>query len=278
MSEVQPNTPPSGENGGNNGGGNEPWYSKIADPDLRGLAELKKWDSPDKALQSYKHLESHMGVPPERLLKLPEKPEDPAWNEIKSKLGFAAPEKPEDYELAVPEGFDDEFAKSVAAKAKELGIPKHMLKGLADHNNEMVKAALDAAEKADENRQNDALAALRADWGGAYEKTMALAQRAEEQVMSETGLSPESAEAWRKADPQGYYKLMGHIGSKLGEGRRIDGQTPPEQQHMSPEAAKVRLKERMADGDWFKRWESGDVEARAEFKRLNTILRESGQS
>lgn len=274
MSEVQPNTPPAGDNGGSN----EPWYAKIADPDLRGLAELKKWDSPDKVLQSYKHLESHMGVPPERLLRLPEKVDDPAWGEIKSKLGFAAPEKPEDYELAVPEGFDQDYAKAVAAKAKELGIPKHMLKGLAEHNNEMVKSALEAAEKADEQRQNDALAALRAEWGGTYEKSMALAQRAEELVMKETGLTPEAAEAWRKADPQGYYKLQAWVGSKLGEGRRVDGNNPPEQTHMSPEAAKVRLKERMADGDWFKRWESGDVEARAEFKRLNGILREAGQS
>jgi len=263
---------------GDNGAGNEPWYAKIADPDLRGLAELKKWDSPDKALQSYKHLESHMGVPPERLLRLPEKPDDPGWGEIKSKLGFAAPEKPEDYELPIPEGFDPDYASKVAAKAKELGIPKHMLKGLAEHNNELVKSALDAAEKADELRQTDALAALRADWGGTYEQTMALAQRAEEAVMKETGLSPESVEAWRKSDPAGYYKLQAYIGSKMGEGRRIDGSSPPEQQgHMSPEAAKVRLKERMADRDWFQRWESGDVEARSEFKRLNGILRESGQ-
>lgn len=273
MSDGQPNTPPAGDNGG----GNEPWYAKIADPDLRGLAELKKWDSPDKALQSYKHLESHMGVPPERLLKLPEKPEDPAWGDIKAKLGFAAPEKPEDYELDIPEGFNDDYAKAVAAKAKELGIPKHMLKGLASHNNELVKAALDAAEKADELRQSDAVAALRAEWGGSYETSMALAQRAEEQIIQETGLSSESIEAWRKADPAGYYKLQAWVGSKTGEARRIDGNQPPEQMQMSPEAAKVRLKERMADGDWFKRWEAGDVDARAEFKRLNGILRESGQ-
>lgn len=119
------------------------------------------------------------------------------------------------------------------------------------------------------------MAALRLDWGGTYEQTMALAQRAEETVMQETGLSQESVDAWRSADPQGYYKLQAYIGSKMGEARRIDGGTAPEQQHMSPEAARVRLKERMADGDWFKRWESGDVEARGEWKRLNSILRDA---
>lgn len=261
--------------GGQAGGNSASWIKDIVDADNRGLVELKKWDTPDKALQSYRHLESMIGAPPERVLKLPEKPDDPGWGDIKAKLGFAAPDTPEAYELEVPEGFDQDYAKAVAAKAKELGIPKHMLKGLAEHNNGLVKAALEAQEKADTQRQADAVAALRLDWGGTYEQTMALAQRAEETVMRETGLSQEAVDAWRSADPQGYYKLQAYIGSKMGEARRIDGGTAPEQQHMSPEAARVRLKERMADGDWFKRWESGDVEARGEWKRLNSILRDA---
>lgn len=258
-------------------GGTDPWYSKIADPDLRGLAELKKWDSPDKALQSYKHLESHMGVPPERLLKLPEKPDDPGWGDIKAKLGMAAPEKPEDYELSVPEGFSDDYAKVIAQVAKEAGVPKHMLKALQDATNGYSKTAIEAAELADKQRQTDALASLRADWGGNYETSMALAQRAEEAVMRETGLTQDSVDAWRSADPAGYYKLQAYIGSKMGEARRIDGDTNPENQQMSPEAAKVRLKDRMGDKDWFERWEKGDVDARNEFKRLNQIIRASQQ-
>ena len=272
MSDVTPPAP--ADNGGSN---SQPWYAGITDPDLRGLAELKKWDSPDKALQSYKHLESHMGVPPERLLKLPEKPEDPAWAEIKSKLGFAAPDKPEDYELNVPDGFDQDYARAMAAKAKELGIPKHMLKGLSEHNNDMVKSMLEANEKASAQRQTDAIAALRAEWGGNYEQSMALAQRAEETVMNEVGLTPEAVEAWRDSDPQGYHKLLAYIGSKMGEGRRVDGESQPNPQAMSPEAARAQLKSRMADPDWFSRWEKGGSEERTEWKRLNGILRDSQQ-
>lgn len=274
MSDQQPNTPPAGDNGGEGG---KPWYAGITDPDLRGLAELKKWDSPDKALQSYKHLESHMGVPPERLLKLPEKLDDPAWGDIKAKLGMAAPEKPEDYELSAPEGFSDDYAKIIAQVAKESGVPKHMLKALQDATNNYSKTAMDALEKAEQQRQTDALAGLRADWGGNYETSMALAQRAEQSVMNETGLSQESVDAWRSADPAGYYKLQAYIGSKMGEARRIDGDASPENQQMSPEAAKVKLKDRMGDKDWFERWERGDVDARSEFKRLNAIIRASQQ-
>lgn len=272
MSDVTPPAP--ADNGGST---SQPWYAGIADPDLRGLAELKKWDSPDKALQSYKHLESHMGVPPERLLKLPEKPEDPGWADIKAKLGMSAPEKPEDYELSVPEGFSDDYAKTIAQVAKEAGVPKHMLKALQDATNTYSQTALDAAEKASAQRQTDALAALRADWGGTFDTTMALAQRAEATVMQETGLSQESVDAWRSADPQGYYKLQAYFGSKMGEARRIDGGTAPESQAMSPEAARAQLKTRMADPDWFGRWEKGGSEERTEWKRLNGILRDSQQ-
>lgn len=263
------------DNGGQ--GGEKPWYAGVQNEELRGKAELKGWKSPDDALSSYFNLESKLGAPPDRLLKLPEKPDDPAWGEIHKKLGFAAPEKPEDYELPVPEGFGDDYAKAVASKAKELGVPKHMLKGLAEFNNEFVKAALDAQEKAAQQAHDAALAKLRVDWGGTYEQSMALAQRAEEQVMAEVGLSSEAIDAWRGSDPEGYYKLLGYIGSKMGEARRVDGSPGTETSGaMSPEAARVKLKSLMADRDWFKRWDSGDVTARQEWSRLNGIIRDSG--
>lgn len=266
----QTTPPPSGDNGGTT---TAPWYAGIENPDLRGLAEIKKWDSPEKALESYRALESKLGAPPDRLLKLPEKPDDPAWAEIHKKLGFAAPEKAEEYELPVPEGFNQDYAQAVAAKAKELGIPKHMLKGLAEFNNEFIKSALDADDKAREQRVSTAIAELRMDWAGQYEQTMALAQRAESLVKAEVGLSDESLKAWQEADPKGYFKLLGHYGSRLAEARKIDGvQTGGGEMQLSPEAAKVKLRDLMQDKDWFQRWERQDVQARAEWKQLNAII------
>lgn len=267
------NPPGDGGNGGGNGGGEKPWYAGVQNEELRGKAELKGWKSPDDALSSYFNLESKLGAPPDRLLKLPEKPDDPAWQEIHKKLGFAAPESPDEYELPVPEGFSDDYAKAIAAKAKELGVPKHMLKGLSEFNNEFVKTALDAQEKAAKEAHDAALAKLRVDWGGNYEPSMALAQRAEEQVMSEIGLSSEAIDAWRGADPGGYYKLLAYMGSKMGEARRIEGSGSAESAvAMSPEAARAKLSQLMGDKDWFKRWDAGDHNARTEFSRLNQII------
>lgn len=273
MSENNGSAAAGNPAGGAGEGGNQPWYANLADPDIRGFAELKKWESPEKAIESYRNLEQKLGAPPDRLLKLPEKPDDPAWGEIHKKLGLAAPEKPEDYELPVPEGFNEDYAKAVAAKAKELGIPKHMLKGLGEFNNEYVKRALEADEQAREQRHTTALAELRMEWGGTYEETVALAQRAEELVKREVGLSEESLKAWQDADPKGYYKMLAYQGSRLAEAKKIDGSTAVNSTAaMSPEAARSRLKMLMADKEFFVRWNNGESSAVSEFNALNAII------
>jgi hypothetical protein len=218
-----------------------------------------------------------MGVPPERLLKLPEKPEDPGWADIKAKLGMAAPDTPEGYELDVPEGFSPDYAQKAAEWAKELGIPKHMLKGLASKQNEFVKAALEAEEKAVEQRVSSSLAKLKAEWGQSYDSSMAIAQRAEAGFKQEIGLDDDTAKAWSDANPELYFKLLAFHGSKASEARLVDGDAPKSDQGMSPEAARVKLKQLMADRDWFERYDRQDADARAEWKKLNEIIRQAGQ-
>lgn len=268
-------TPPPA--GGNGGTAPPPWHASIQDADARGFVELKGWDSPEKAVASYRSLEKMIGVPAERVLKLPEKPDDPAWADVHKRLGMAAPDKPEDYELPVPEGFRDDYAKAVAAKAKELGIPKHMLKGMAEWQNGFVKQQIEAEEKATEMRVNQSLAELRMEWGSAHDETMALAKRAEEQVKATAGLDDASLLAWQNADPKGYFKLMGVIGSKMGEGRMIAGGSNGQDAPMSPEAAHVRRAELMGDADFAKRYLAGDAQANAEMTRLNTIIVGAGR-
>lgn len=272
MSDENPSGNPPG-----NGTSTAPWYASIENAELRGRAELSKFETPEKLLESYVNLEKHMGAPADRLLRLPEKPEDPAWKDIHKRLGFDAPDDPKDYELPVPEGFNTDYAAAVAAKAKELGIPKHMLKGLAEFNNEYMVKAIDAdtqaAEAAATAKHATAMAELRVAWGGTFDTTMALAQRAEAAMKAELGVGEESLLAWQNADPQAYYKMLAYQGSRLAEGERIDGGTTPSTATMSPEAAKVKIAALSADPDWFARWHAGGVAERAEWSRLHTILR-----
>ena len=259
-------TPPAGNP--------QPWQAAIADADMRGFVELKGWDTPEKAIKSYRDLESHIGVPPDRLLKLPERQDDPAMADIYKRLGMAAPESPDDYELTVPEGFGDGFAKAMAAKAKELGIPKHMLKGLADHNNAMVQAAIAEQEQAIERGVTEATAALKAEWGGKYEETMTLSRRAEEAMKSSFGVGDEEMLALMNAAPRAYYKLLAGFGSSMAEAPYIAGEGAGNNplRAMSPEAANTRKAQLMADPAFRARYLDGDAQANAEMTHLLTII------
>jgi hypothetical protein len=254
----------------------KPWYADIGDESLRGMAELKKFDTPEKALDAYVKLEKHIGVPPDRLLKLPEAPDAPEWAAIHERLGFAAPADAKEYELQVPEGFNADYAAAVAAKAKELGIPKRMLQGLADFNNTFVKTALDAEEKAQAQAHDAAMAELRVEWGGNFDTSIALSQRAEESIKTELGVGEDTLLAWQNADPKAYHKLLAYQASKMGEHAHVSGTPPQNTSAMSPEAAKVRISQLAADPAWFARWNGGDAAAQAEWKALNATAAKSG--
>lgn len=251
----------------------QPWHATIADADMRGFVELKGWDTPDKAVQSYRQLESHIGVPPDRLLKLPEKPDDPAWLEVHKRLGFAAPDDAAGYELDVPEGFNDDYAKAIANKAKELGIPKHMLKGLSAFNNEYVKTQLDAQEKAIEQGVTEARASLKAEWGGQYEPSMALAQRAEAAMKADLGVGDEEMLAMMNASPRAYYKMLAGYGGSMREAPHIDGDGSGSNplRAMSPDAANARIRELKNDPSFRQRYLDGDHQANAEMTHLLKI-------
>ena len=249
------------------------WRAGITDPDTKGFIELKGWDTPDKAIQSYRQLESHIGAPPDRLLKLPEKADDPAWGDIHKRLGFAAPETPEEYEITVPDGLDDKYAKAVAAEAKRLNIPKHMVKGLADFNAAFTAQAIAEMDAATERNHSDALAALKAEWGGRYDETMALSQRAEAALKSDMGLGDEDLLALMNASPRAYHKLMAAHGSTMREAPHIsgDGSGTTTHRNMSPEAAKVRIDQLKADPGFRQRYLDGDAAANSEMTHLLTI-------
>ncbi len=252
------------------------WRAGIADPDIKGFIDLKGWDTPEKAIQSYRQLETHIGAPPDRLAKIPEKDRftDPeAWRELDKRMGFAPPETPEEYEITVPDGLDDKYAKAVAAEALRLGIPKHMVKGLADFNAKFTSDAVAEMDAASERSHTESLAALKAEWGGRYDETMTLAQRAEAALKTDMGVSDDDLLALQNASPRAYYKLLAAHGGTMREAEHIsgDGGGSVTHRNLSPEAAQVRINQLKADPGFRQRYLDGDAQANAEMNHLLTI-------
>ena len=156
-------------------------------------------------------------------LTLPPKDATPEqWAEFYKQIG--APDKPEAYELPVPEGDTGEFAKTAATWFKEAGLLPQQAQALASKWNEFSAAQAQAAEAAEQQRiaQLDAQnkqqeAALKTEWGQNHEANMELARRAVRQfVPSDKAADVISA----LEDKLGYaetIKLMHSIGRGLGE-------------------------------------------------------------
>ncbi len=256
-----------GGNAGGTGSTNSDWTVSLND-DLKGYVQNKGFKDPASALESYRNLEKLMGAPKERLLKLPEKAEDPAWSEIWGKLG--RPEKPEEYNIPMPEGGGDkEFAEWAKGTFHKLGISKAQAETLVKEWNgfsgNQSKAAQDAATA--KNVSDDK--ALKAEWGQAYEQHTNLAKRA----VKEFGVDGETIDKLEKA--LGFAGVMKHfhsVGSKLGEAAYVSGNSGGGFGNvLAPAAARNQIETLRGDPDFVRRYTSGDPAAKAKMDQLHQM-------
>src|SRR4051812_34983762 len=88
---VTSTQPPAGT------GGTPEWISKITKPELKGLAESRKWESPEMLLESFHNLEKLRGIPQEKIMAVPDSTDQAALDIVYNRLG--RPDKPELYGL-----------------------------------------------------------------------------------------------------------------------------------------------------------------------------------
>lgn len=162
-----PPPPPS-----NNPPHSEPWYKGFP-AEYEGLVKSKNWDSPLKALESYRNLEKHLGVPSDRLLKLP-LPTDgkEAWEPIYKALG--KPESPDKYqipELKLGEGITIDTAKLDAVKKvmHETGITQKQAESLIKWYGSDLTQQVEAYKNQQTAAKQAGEAELKKAWGDKFE-------------------------------------------------------------------------------------------------------------
>jgi hypothetical protein len=203
-------------------------------------------------------------------LKLPKGAEDTdAWNKIYDRLG--RPAKPEDYELAVPAGGNDTYAKFIATTMHELGITKKQAQALAAKQNEFVagEATRQTAEyQATLERQDGE---LHSKWGEAYDKNIQIARGS----FAELGLKPEAVDALEKAMGfAGVMEFFHNIGSKIGEDKFVSAAGAAGfAGKLSPAAAQSRLDAIRHDPVLSAKFLNGDAALRAEMDNLQVFWR-----
>lgn len=141
--------------------------------------------------KSYLNTKKLVGADKNALLKIPAAEDDKdGWNAVYNKLG--RPETPEGYGLEdkfkdVP-GFSPEAMKEINAVAHANGVSAKALEAIASKYFEQNGAAVTASEEEVAKMQDEYVAALQKEWGGAYEQNtnkvlMALKQHADPEFL-----------------------------------------------------------------------------------------------
>lgn len=255
-----------------------PWHQGI-DADTLGFWQNKGLDTADpkvlaaKLTEQYRGLEKHIGAPPERIIRLPDKTDDKAgWDGVWSKLGVPAEAK--DYDFA---GIKHTDGKDVdAALTDALRAALHTARTPKDRAPDVIKAVV---KSLDDRATQEATvlagklaeekATLAKNWGPNAEfnrlKAMEGARRA--------GVSPEGVAALE--NQIGYaatMELFRRIGSGTSEDMWHDGNKGPAGHPTTLEGAQSQLKQLESDKEWGKRLRAGDAATVAQWTALTNQI------
>lgn len=263
-----------GNTGGANGGASSgasgagsqasAWFDGFQNADHKGYVQSKGFKDPEMVVESYRNLEKAIGVPPDRLIKLPEVLDDKALDPIFTRLG--KPEKPEGYTFGKAEGLepDANFVKAAQGKFHELGLTKTQGEKLAAWWNEHVGGQVKTANETKVAQSQEQLNALKKEWGNAFEQNVEVGANA----AAKFGVDKNAIEAMQQV--LGYDKTMKffhQIGQGLGEDQFITGGHKPGV--MTPAAAQFELAN--PDSETLKKISQGDpttLRKRAELQKM----------
>lgn len=242
------------------------WTSGLND-ELKGFVQNKGFKDPVAVLDSYRNLEKLIGVPQERVLKLPEKDEDPAWGQIFERLG--KPKDAKEYDVKVPEGGDPAFADWARKTFHDLNLPKKQADALAAKWGEFATGVQSQQAEAYKTKVAGEEAELKKKWGLAYEQNIGVAKQATQAFGIDAAKVDKLEQALGFA---GLMEFMHTIGSKIGEGSFVIGDGAPGfKGALAPAAALARINALRADPSFVAKYTSGDAGAREEMARLHEM-------
>jgi hypothetical protein len=237
-----------------------------ADEVTVGLVQNKGWKAPKDVLTSYQQLEKFVGAPADKIVRLPG--EGAAKDELDafySKLG--RPADPTGYEIKLPDGADDTFAKTAATKFHELGLNKQqaqeLVKWYEGQGASMTEAQQQASQAANLAQQE----ALKQEWGQAYDQQVTAAR----QFAQGAGIDAATLDKLQGAmGYDGVMKFMANLGAKMGAepafpgGDRKGGFGGV----MTPGQAQAEIASLKRDKDWSAKYLAGSAEHKARMTQL----------
>lgn len=249
---------------------NAPWYGTIEQPELSTWVTNKAFKSPLEALESSYNLEKLVGAPADQILRLPQKPDDKAaWDSVWNRLG--RPEKPDGYELPVPEGMDKAFSQTASAWFHEMGIPKAAAQGITNKWNAYMAEEMKKYAEADAAKFQQEQKTLEQEWGANYKANELLVERAWQKFAPQAGMDAQDLEKIRGAvGTAKLSKFLHQFGALDAEPNFVSGEG--QKFTMTKDQATAKRDQLMNDKDYAKAYFGGDKNKVAEITRLSEII------
>ena len=239
---------------------NEPWYGELAEDtpqDLKDWIGNKAFADPITALQSGFNTEKLIGLEKAgRTIVMPKDENDTeGLAAFRTKLGV--PDTPEGYELPLPEGQSEEFAKVASTWFHEAGVPKAAAASIAEkwnaHISELVTAQQAEAKLVSEQQLN----ALKTEWGDAFGKNSEFGRRGFQAYGSKAGLDENDLKAVEATiGTAKMLKLFHGLGEAMAESEFTEGDhkdfsmTSDEAQSKLDEARKKRIADEITEKEF----------------------------
>lgn len=256
----------------------KPWYDGKADAETIGYWQNRGWadKAPDvvalEATKAAREAQGYVGVPADRLVKLPADQNDAAgWQAVWQKLGAPQDGKYDFANIKFADGtdLDEKFTGAMAAAFAAQHLPANQARATT----EAFVKFMDSVEKDEAAQQALRVATqkqtLQQNWGQNFEANKFIAGQAAQKL----GFTPEQVQAFENM--VGYDKVMEMfraVGQTMGEGRYIAGGGPGQNGPMTMEQAKARLSELKADVNFRQRYFNKDAAAVKEMNDLQTLI------
>lgn len=252
-----------------------PWYKGVADDETIGHWQNRglPLDDPHKLsielTKQYRNLEKFSGVPPDKLIKLPDNMDAKAWRDVMGRLG--APKEASEYDFSGVKvngsDLEQSFSDAMRSALFDAALPKDKASAIVGAAAKWMegKSASEAAELA--AKLETEKAALAKSWGQNFDMNRLTAMQGAQRL----GVDAETVALLEQR--VGYAKVM-EMFRKVGAGTSEDsfkasGHGPG--QVVTQEGAKARLAELQRDKEWGRRLLAGDVDARREFDNLTKL-------
>lgn len=236
----------------------------------RGMLKLAEREALTQAINGHRAAEAKLGVPAERLLRLPDQVTAESMAPVYDRLG--RPKEAAGYELKVSQDADTAAVDAVKSLFHKHGFTKAQGEAFFQDVVAAENAKVLAAETAENERAQTDVGALKAEWGKGYEANLETADRGAAELAKRAGLTEETIQKLRGViGESALAKMFFQVGLGLREDTFVNSDITTRPGALTKEAALAKIAQLKMDPEFAKKRFSNDAETVTMWKNLHIV-------